>query len=55
MPTLQVVDLDVWLTLCMGTWQAQVAVDMAGIQRLYAAYDADGNGVLDFEVCWCGG
>jgi len=39
----------------MGTWQAQVAVDMAGIQRLYAAYDADGNGVLDFEVCWCGG
>lgn len=45
-----VVDFDVWIHLCMTTWQKQVDADAAGIRKLYLAYDEDGNGVLSFEV-----
>lgn len=33
-----VVDLDVWLSLCMSVWQAQVAEDATGIARLFRSF-----------------
>ena len=49
LPTTQVVDADTFFQLCMSTWAAQVAADMAGIRKLYTAYDVDSNGVLSYE------
>lgn len=40
-PTRLVVDLDVWLSLCMSVWQAQVTEDAAGVGRLFRTFAGD--------------